>query len=446
MNKNQKEASQNAKQTNGLIDTATEVVDKETLDNINFIMNQDFSLLTYGFRFKIICSPNDPKLYISDLWGWLKKICSIKSSKPAQYKILYNLNAYFNDNLGHEMAQINNYEVLDHPLEIFEIFGWSNKIHSVHREAIDVNKKLSVPKQDCIKKISIHVLNFQIKTAIELIEKLKVKIEEDDYKEINFILEMLRLFDDFYSKPNLDYESSEYKIITKVVGSIDMTNPYLRLIQIFLSKQFLTKKDVVMNLKGVTFFDKFLFVLRYQYKDAKQIVDTYLQQARANSSLDSIVMFSNDDAVVADILQQYFNKTQDVITVGLASIILLELYNNGNLEKFIENMFNILHTVNDQISAKISKHHVDLRKKIAEKNKDQSKVNPNLPLICFYCKNDPAKFNKNDPIITNKCPLKRGSFEDRQPREIRQHLLKLLEQPQFLFGVPLANLHQKRRF
>jgi hypothetical protein len=257
---------------------------------------------------------------------------------------------------------------------------------------------------------------------------------------------MLKLFDDFYSNPQLDYESSEFKIITKVVGSIDMTNPYLRLIQIFLSKQFLIKKDIVINLKGVTFFDKFLFVLRYQYKDAKQIIDGYLQQARASSSLDSIVMFSSDDAIVADILQQYFNKTQDVITVGLASIILLELYNNGNLEKFIENMFNVLHTVNDQISAKISKHHVDLRKKIAEKNKDQSKVNPNLPLICFYCKNDPTKFNKNDPIITNKCGLKRGRVQSGQLGKVRQHLFELLEQPQCMRSLPFPDFYQERRF
>jgi hypothetical protein len=440
MTKKQADISQFAKQQNVQVETSPQI-DEQTMDNINYIMNPEFSLLTYGFRFKLICSPSDPRLYITDLWGWLKKICSLKSSKPAQFKILFDLNSYLNENLDHDVIRINNYDMVNGSLEIFEILGWSNKVYGSHKQSIDLSKKLSIPKQDCIKKISIHVLNFQLKTAIELIDKLKIKVEEDDYKEMGFILDMLKLFDDFYSKPTNDFESLEYKIISKCVGSLELTNPYLRLIQIFLSKQFLVKKDVVINLKGVTFFDKFLFVLRYQYKDAKQILDSYLQQGRINSNLDSIVMFSHDDNTVAEILQQYFNKTNDAISVGLASIILLELYNNGELEKFIECMFNVLHSVNDQISAKISKHHVELRKKIAERNKDQAKVSPNLPLICFYCKNDPAKYNKNDPIITSKCKLTSRHLKDRQPRKVRKHLLQLQQQSQLLRDLPLSDFY-----
>lgn len=91
-----------------------------------------------------------------------------------------------------------------------------------------------------------------------------------------------------------------------------------------------------------------------------------------------------------NILQTYLDKTFDILTVGLSSIILEEIYPSLNLDKFTQ-AFNTF--INDlglyNLKGIIKKEIMLFKNQSFFKNQKPKSLVDNSILICYFCKERP---------------------------------------------------------
>lgn len=376
--------------------------------NILFLTTTKFSLKEYGFKFKEFFGFNDPLRQVKDLWGWLKKLRNLKESNPLHAEILSDLKKYLDCNWSHETFLFKNYLILKANLPIFEILGWTTEVNFETDRLGLMNKNIKPNSPDLIKHISSFVLNFKFQKAIEEIEKCLISKDTfHNLKELKFINEHLKLYAEFFGRTDPDFASFEYKVLARCVQSIELETPYLRLIQIFLSKKFMEVPNIVMEMQGINFFDRVLFITRFQYKQAPDLLDSYLLNSQKVGNLDCISMFTNEPRVVKTIIETYLEKTKDIITIGLAGIILFELFGWSECEGIIEQMMSLLSAKNPNLCGVIYKEQLLLRKEINRQTLETKKTLPNIVYRCYFCKKEPGRLNLKDSMVKSNCELKR---------------------------------------
>ena len=376
--------------------------------NVAFLTSSKFSLKEYGFKFRDLFSFNDPNRQVKDLWSWLKKLRNLKESRPDQAEILVDLRKYISGHWSHETVVYRNYTVLNEKLEIFEILGWAGDVCDESDRLVSMNKNIRAASPDFFKHISSFVLNFKFQKAIEEIEKyLNSKDTFHNIKELRFILEHLILYNEFFAKPNVDFASFEYKILARCILSIELETPYLKLIQIFLSKKFMEIPTVVMEINGINFFDRLLFVLRYQYKSGAELLQKYLTIGSENGNLDCLSMFSSDKNSFLEIMDKYLERTKDLVTIGLASIIVFEIFEWEEMEKYMEQFVGLLNQKNANLASVIYKEQLLLRKELKRQSMEFKKEEPNIIYKCYYCKKEPGKLSNSEAVVKSNCDLNR---------------------------------------
>ena len=389
---------------NGIICSSLEsLYDDEIIKTINYLMNTESSLKNYGFYFKKICEATDDRRSISDLWGWLKKLVSLKLPKDMEsYNVLEDVYFYIQNNLNHSTRLINGFEVIDANLSIFDVLGWHNTVYEAELAKNEnfTEQLVKIKKTEFTRSIAIMVMHFNFEDAAKTINTSSEFKTSKYIKELKFIYECLLMICDFQKASARDYASNEYKIIQKCIKSLEIEEPYLKFIQLMLSGDFIKSKKLIFDLRGVNFFDKLLFILRFLYRDAKVLIEEYMRKASKKGNLEILALYSKDPDTTFNVLQTYLDKTQDLITVGLSSLILNELYPNSKLNKFIDHCYmflNDLYLFN--LKGNINKQLNDLRKDIPRSEKggtniSASRLNRNAPLInCYYCDKSPVSFN-----------------------------------------------------
>ena len=371
--------------------------DDNIIKVIKYLTTSDSSLKNYGFYFKENCSLENPRKSISDLWSWLKRLLNLKENDKKTFEILGKIYGYIKKNLNHSTKNFYGFEIVNADMQIFKTLGWINNFKDSEDLSYFKIKVDPIIKKEFTRSLAILIMNFQFEDAIFLIEQKNLEEECKKYKkEILFIKENITLLKEYLFEEN--YNTTEITIIKKIILSLELEEPYLKFIQLFISGQYLNKKNKIFTLKGVNFFDKLLFVLRFLYKDAEELINKYLTYGKKNGEIETLVLCSQDQNDIFEILQIYLDKTQDLITVGLASMILNEIFPNKKLKKFIHccnSLLNDLYLFN--LKGSVNKQLNDLRNKIPNFIKNESKIKKteikqkNLfpKIYCYYCQKEP---------------------------------------------------------
>ena len=374
-----------------------DLYDDNIIKVIKYLKTSDSSLKNYGFYFKENCSLENPRKSISDLWSWLKRLLNLKENDKKTFEILGKIYEYLKKNLDHPTKIFYGFEIVNSEMEIFKTFGWINNFKDSEDLAYFKLKVDPIIKKEFTRSLAILIMNFQFEDAIYLMEQKNLEEECKKYKkEILFIKENIILLKEYLFEEN--FNTTEITIIKKIILSFELEEPYLKFIQLFISGHYLIKKEEIFTFKGVNFFDKLLFVLRFLYKDAEKLINDYLNYGKKNGEIETLVLCSQDQNSIYEILQIYLDKTQDLITVGLASMILNEIFPNKKLKKFIEccnSLLNDLYLFN--LKGSVNKQLNDLRNKIPNFIKNENNIkkieikqNNSFPRIyCFFCQKEP---------------------------------------------------------
>lgn len=394
---------------------------------VSFILSNKFTLNKYGFDFKEATSLTDSTRQVRDLWAWLKKLQDLRKTAPEQAEILFDLKRYLDQSWGHQTETHRNYAVLAEKLVIFDTLGWQSDLSAEFERqgTAGTNNKPSSP--EFARKVCIYALHFRFLKASEELEKaLAAKDSVLDRREARFVCEHLKLFHEFHSQGKADFGSFEYRAIVRSVQSMELETPYFRLIQVFLAKSFLSPKETVINMPGVNFFDRLLFVLRFQYKQGPELIGEYMRAGKEAGNLDCLALYTGSRTATTDLIEQYLKLTGDTVTVGMAAILFGALYNWTELDKHVERMLSKLAAKNEATVAIVNKEQLRLRKEMRAMQAEERRDRPNVAFACYYCKKEPGRLEEATGFKSN-CGLKRRP-----------------EQP-VLFGAHFISLRQLRR-
>ncbi len=391
---------------------------------IIYIESGKFSLKEHGFKFKDFRLV-DPARQVKDLWSWMKKLRNLKDVIPEQAEILFDIRKYLDSHWGLPTTAFRGYTIVSPQLAIFEALGWPLDFTSEFERTGQFSKNIRSNQSDFTRHIAIFILHFRLQKAIEELEKaLKASdIEKtQNIHELNSMLVYLRLYKEFFDRPQPDFGSFDYRVLCTTLQSVEFETPYWRLIQVFLSKSFLLNPTVVMDMPGINFFDRLLFVLRFQYKQAFMLVDQYAKKTKDAGGLDALSLFTGQKEAVLTIFDTYLVRSNDIVTVGLASIILDTLYAWPELSKYVEKMMIFLDALNPSLRPIVDREQLAMRKEIRHLPKGDQRAEANVQFVCYYCKKDPGKVAENEGMLKSVCELIRRQFESLLHRKGFNHL------------------------
>lgn len=153
------------------------------------------------------------------------------------------------------------FETFNQKNEFFNVISWK-EINKYKLK--EMYKKEQYAKQEFTRYLFFKAISFQFSTMIDLIEELQkdyleknklLNFREKEIKEINFIKKHMYMFKVLLTNSNIGTNDRELKILQESIKSLDLEMEYLKFIQMFLSGEYITKKEEIMEFNGINFFD-----------------------------------------------------------------------------------------------------------------------------------------------------------------------------------------------
>lgn len=103
----------------------------------------------------------------------------------------------------------------------------------------------------------------------------------------------MHLFKNLLTNPKIDKNDKELLILQESINSLDIEMNYLHFIQLFLSGEYLKKKNQILEMKGINYFDRLIFVMKFLNKDSEILIKEYKDKAVEKGRLEAISLFSD---------------------------------------------------------------------------------------------------------------------------------------------------------